>query len=271
MDATIFVSGSFDDLRAGHFRFLDEVSRLGRVHLLLWSDTMVTAHSGEPPKFPQAERQYLCEAVRYVSRVSLIENLDSPDVLPLNVAQQSNGWAMLAGEDTPARRDFCRANGLDCIAIPAGRLDGFPLHPSQRNPERKKVIVSGCYDWLHSGHVRFFEECAQLGDLYVAVGNDANVRHLKGEGHPLFSQDQRRYLVQSIRYVTEAQITLGWDWLDYAPNIELLKPDIFVVNEDGDRPEKRAFCQEHGLEYVVLKRLPKEGLPRRESTKLRGF
>jgi hypothetical protein len=43
------------------------------------------------------------------------------------------------------------------------------------------------------------------------------------------------------------------------------------VNEDGDKPEKRDYCREHGIEYVVLKRLPKEGLPRRESTKLRGF
>ncbi len=62
------------------------------------------------------------------------------------------------------------------------------------------MIVTGCYDWLHSGHVRFFEEVSQLGDLYVAVGNDANVRALKGEGHPMQTQDERRYMVQSIRY-----------------------------------------------------------------------
>jgi hypothetical protein len=43
------------------------------------------------------------------------------------------------------------------------------------------------------------------------------------------------------------------------------------VNEDGDVPEKRAFCKEHGIEYVVLKRTPKEGLPERLSTNLRGF
>jgi hypothetical protein len=43
------------------------------------------------------------------------------------------------------------------------------------------------------------------------------------------------------------------------------------VNEDGDVPEKRAFCKEHGIEYVVLKRIPKAGLPKRQSTALRGF
>ena len=59
--------------------------------------------------------------------------------------------------------------------------------------------------------------------------------------------------------------------MDAAPEIAVIKPDIYAVNEDGDKPEKRVFCEEHGLEYVVLKRAPKEGLPRRESTVLRGF
>jgi len=45
----------------------------------------------------------------------------------------------------------------------------------------------------------------------------------------------------------------------------------YAGNEDGDKPEKRQFCADHGLEYVVLKRLPKPGLPRRESTRLGGF
>jgi hypothetical protein len=59
--------------------------------------------------------------------------------------------------------------------------------------------------------------------------------------------------------------------MDAEPEIEAIKPDMYVVNEDGDKPEKREFCTERGLEYVVLKRTPAAGLPRRESTYLRGF
>jgi hypothetical protein len=66
-------------------------------------------------------------------------------------------------------------------------------------------------------------------------------------------------------------VSTGHGWLDAKPEIALIEPDYYVVNEDGDKPEKRNFCVEHGIEYVVLKRIPKEGLPRRESTKLRGF
>jgi hypothetical protein len=43
------------------------------------------------------------------------------------------------------------------------------------------------------------------------------------------------------------------------------------VNEDGDRPEKRSFCETRGIRYMVLKRIPKKGLPKRVSTDLRGF
>jgi cytidyltransferase-like protein len=139
------------------------------------------------------------------------------------------------------------------------------------DPLRKRVVVTGCYDWFHSGHVRFFEECSQLGDLYVVVGHDANVRLLKGEGHPLFTEDERRYVVGSCRYVKQALITSGMGWMDAEPEIALVRPHMYAVNEDGDKPEKRAFCAEHGIEYVVLKRTPKEGLPRRSSTDLRGF
>jgi glycerol-3-phosphate cytidylyltransferase-like family protein len=94
---------------------------------------------------------------------------------------------------------------------------------------------------------------------------------LKGEHHPMFGEDERRYVVQSVRFVKQGLISSGDGWMDAAPEIAVIKPDIYAVNEDGDKPEKRVFCEEHGLEYVVLRRAPKEGLPRRESTVLRGF
>ncbi len=139
----------------------------------------------------------------------------------------------------------------------------------RRRAPGKKVVVTGCFDWFHSGHVRFFEEVSRLGDLYVVVGSDVNVRLLKGEGHPMFPQEERRYIVQAIRYVKKAFVSSGHGWVDAEPEIELIRPDIYVVNEDGDNIEKREFCRAHGIEYVVLRRIPREGLPPRSSTELR--
>jgi len=71
--------------------------------------------------------------------------------------------------------------------------------------------------------------------------------------------------------VKQALVSTGHGWMDAEPEIQRVRPDIYAVNEDGDKPEKKEFCREHGLEYVVLKRTPAAGLSRRESTHLRGF
>ncbi|MCJ7774150.1 MAG: hypothetical protein MUP22_13580, partial [Desulfobacterales bacterium] len=115
------------------------------------------------------------------------------------------------------------------------------------------------------------EEVSQFGDLYVVVGHDDNLRLLKGERHPLFFAEERLYWVQAIRVVKHALISTGHGWLDAAPEIERIKPDIFVVNKDGDVPEKRKYFWELGIEYKILDRKPKIGLPARVSTNLRGF
>ena len=268
----IIVSGSFDDLRSRHVRFLDEASRLGKVHALLWSDKAVRAIEGKAPKFPQDERLYLLQSLRYVYQVSLTDCMNGVDELPDYSKLSADTWVVDETSHNPRKAAFCQAAGLKYHVLSEAALKGFPvIEMDQQISKRKKVIATGCYDWLHSGHVRFFEEVSALGDLYVCVGNDRNVRFLKGAGHPLFGEDERRYMVQAIRFVRQALLTSGDGWMDAVPEIELIKPDIYAVNEDGDKPEKRAFCQQHNLEYVILKRLPKEGLPQRESTRLRGF
>jgi cytidyltransferase-like protein len=266
--ATVTISGAFDDVQAREMRFLQEAARLGPVHAMLWTDEVVARLTGRPPRFPLAEREYVLSAVRFVDRVTA----DDSGALDRLAETGAQTLAVAADHDTPDRRAWCAAHGIVYHVIPDSALEGFPALPVGAGvPDRKKAIVTGCYDYLHSGHVRFFEEVAALGDLYVVVGHDANVRLLKGAHHPLFPDTQRRYMVSTIRQVTGALISTGHGWMDAAPEIDRLRPDLYVVNEDGDKPEKREFCAAHGLEYVVLKRSPREGLPRRESTVLRGF
>ncbi len=268
------VSGGFDDLRFRHVRFLEEASDFGPVHVLLWSDDVIRTVTGESPKFTQEERLYFVEAVRTVDRITLIEKLVDVKTLPLADLERPLTWVVTEAEDSEAKRSFCANNNIQYRVVPERALMDLPQEQpaiADRSSNGKKVVVTGCFDWLHSGHVRFFEETAELGDLYVVLGHDDNVKLLKGKGHPLFSENERRYMVQAIRFVKQALISSGQGWMDAEPEVELIRPDIYAVNEDGDKPEKQAFCEAHGLEYVVLKRLPKEGLPGRESTTLRGF
>lgn len=131
-----------------------------------------------------------------------------------------------------------------------------------------KVFVSGCYDLLHSGHVEFFREAAEYGDLYVGIGSDATILEYKHH-KTVYSEQERLFMVKSIRYVKDAFINAGSGVMDFIPTVDFLKPDILVVNEDGGNDEKRRFCEERGIEYVVLKRVPSEGLPARSSTDLK--
>ena len=132
----------------------------------------------------------------------------------------------------------------------------------------KKVFVSGCYDLLHSGHVEFFRQAAAYGDLYVGIGSDETILHYKGH-HTLYNEQERLFMVKSIRYVKDAFINSGSGIMDFVPNLDVLKPDIFVVNEDGASEMKRQFCEERGIEYIVLQRTPHEGLEAHSSTAIK--
>lgn len=132
----------------------------------------------------------------------------------------------------------------------------------------KKVFVSGCYDLLHSGHVEFFRQAAQYGDLYVGIGSDETILHYKNH-KTLYNEKERLFMVKAIRYVKDAYINTGSGIMDFIPTVDFLKPDILVVNEDGASEEKRRFCEERGMEYIVLKRDPHEGLEAHSSTSLK--
>lgn len=267
----VFVSGAFNDLRSRDVRFLQEAARLGNLTVILWSDDNFRRLQGRLPEFPALERRYMLEALRYVRRVVPAELPIVPDRLPAKLGRP-DVWAVTETEDTPVKQNFCAAQGIRYQVIPNLQLDDFPLAPDPgEGVAEKRVIVSGCFDWLHSGHIRFFEQAATYGDLYVSVGNDANIRTLKGQGHPSLHQEERTYMVGSIRFVWQAFIAAGSGWLDVETEIERVQPDIYLVNEDGDRPEKRQLCARYGLQYVVLQRIPRDGLPGRQSTQLRGF
>jgi cytidyltransferase-like protein len=270
---SVIICGGIDDLRPVHFRFFEEAAKQGNVFALLWSDDSIKKLTGKPSKFPLEERRYLLESIRYIHKVIVTDNTN-PDALPVGLEFKPDVWAVDEPNDNKNKKAFCKTYGLKYHVLKNDKLGRFPEDKTSFDKitsSQKKVIVTGCYDWFHSGHVRFFEETSQLGDLYVSLGSDKTISEYKGKGHPMFPQEQRRFVCQSIRFVKRAFIASGSGWLDAEPEMYQLKPDIYVVNEDGDRPEKRDFCKKNNIEYVILKRLPKPGLARRQSTTLRGY
>ena len=137
-----------------------------------------------------------------------------------------------------------------------------------KNNMKKKVFVSGCFDTLHSGHVAFFEEASKHGDLYVGLGADKTVYNLKGR-KPINDENERLYLVKSIKFVKDAWVNRGQGIIDFKEDILKLNPDILFVNEDGHSPEKRNFCKDNNIEYIVSRRIPHDNFPVRSTTSIR--
>lgn len=270
----VFVSGHFDNLKSSDVRLLDEASKNGPLRVFLWSDKLIKNQTSYVPKFPQEERLFLLQGIKYVSEIQVIDELPSLESLPDGIPTHQAIWVIDQAGDTPQKREYCRSKNIELMIIGDRVLRTYPKLSDTvltSEPGRKRAIVTGSFDWLHSGHFQFFKEASEYGDLFVVVGSDKNICLLKGEGHPLFPQVERRYMVDAVRYVKQTFISTGVGWMDAEPEIGVIKPDYYIVNEDGDKPEKREFCNKHKIEYIVLKRVPGEGLPRRESTKLRGF
>ncbi len=134
--------------------------------------------------------------------------------------------------------------------------------------EQKKVMVTGCFDMLHSGHVAFLNEAKKFGEVYACIGNDDNVYGLKGR-YPVNHQYERKYMIENLSSVKQCTINKGKGIIDFIAEMDEIQPDIFLVNEDGATSEKARICAERGIEYKIFKRIPHGDLPVRSTTSLR--
>ena len=199
----VVVSGGFDDIKSRDLRFLEESAKLGELTVLLWPDETLKKLTGKAPKFPLAERRYFLNAVRYVSRVVEADGSASFDTLPKNLRGGHLGGC---GSDGKLRaRKICRRKQNYLPRFQGGRFERFSR--AAADAVRARPEKSHRHRLLRLVSLRprpFHEEVSAYGDLYVIIGHDANIRLLKGEGHPLLPQEERRYVVGSIKFVKQA-------------------------------------------------------------------
>ena len=93
----------------------------------------------------------------------------------------------------------------------------------------KRVFTNGCFDVLHRGHFELLKHCKSLGHVIVGLNSDTSVRKLKGSSRPVFSQEDRMFMLLSCKYVDEVHIFNE----DTPYNlIKKTKPDIIVKGGD---------------------------------------
>lgn len=93
----------------------------------------------------------------------------------------------------------------------------------------KTVFTNGCFDVLHRGHFELLKYCSSLGKVVVGLNTDNSIKRLKGMQRPFFKEDDRKFMLESCRYVDEV-IIFGED-----TPYELIKkinPDVIVKGGD---------------------------------------
>ena len=124
----------------------------------------------------------------------------------------------------------------------------------------KKIATFGVFDIVHSGHIMFLERCKDLvknSELTVVVSRDSTVLREKRK-KPLMSEEERRFIVQSLKPVDEA--ILGYEGKDKLRIVEDIKPDIIVLGYNQSFNEKKLEkeIKNRGVKIQVM-RLKKYG------------
>ncbi|MFO8085879.1 MAG: D-glycero-beta-D-manno-heptose-7-phosphate kinase [Desulfobacterales bacterium] len=90
----------------------------------------------------------------------------------------------------------------------------------------KIVLTNGCFDLIHSGHIRLFSESKKLGDiLIVAIDNDLSVRKLKGPGRPVIKQSNRVSILCALDSVDYVVVFSSEELLSL---IDIVRPDFLT-------------------------------------------
>lgn len=133
--------------------------------------------------------------------------------------------------------------------------EAIKIAPNFRKKGQSIILAGGCFDVVHVGHVKFFEEAKRLGDvLFVLLESDEKVLKLKGNNRPLFNIDERAKVISSLKTV-DYVVTLpdGMSDNDYDLLIERIKPSVIAITQ-GDLLEgkKRRQTASVGAQIAVI-------------------
>jgi len=124
-----------------------------------------------------------------------------------------------------------------------------------KNIDNKTVLVGGCFDLLHHGHISFLKQAKQLGDqLIVLLESDENVKRLKGEGRPFHTQEQRKEMLLALTCVDEVRILPPMTEFQHYQNlVRKIQPAVIAVTEGDPKIElKRKQAESVGAQLVVI-------------------
>ncbi len=98
----------------------------------------------------------------------------------------------------------------------------------------KVIFTNGCFDILHRGHIELLKYCKSMGLVIVGLNSDESVKRLKGPSRPITSEEDRKFMLESCKYVDSVII---FDEDTPYDLIKKYKPDIIVKGGDYKESE----------------------------------
>jgi len=97
--------------------------------------------------------------------------------------------------------------------------------------EQSIIWTNGCFDILHRGHIELFKYARSLGHkLFVGIDSDERVANLKGSSRPINSEADRKFVLQSIKYID--MVFIFKSGMELEDLIRDIKPSALVVGSD---------------------------------------
>lgn len=125
----------------------------------------------------------------------------------------------------------------------------------------KKVFVTGAFHVLHAGHVKFFEDARALGEYLVVSYPPADLLWRLYGRKSLLDDADKLAVITSLEQVDEVVLSTDEDVaLSFRSAFLQVKPDVLAVTTDDRYKEaKRRFCEEQGVEFVILEKSAPNG------------
>lgn len=120
-----------------------------------------------------------------------------------------------------------------------------------REENKKIVFTNGCFDILHSGHIKLLKKAKGLGDvLIVGLNTDSSVKKIKGKNRPVINEKQRLEVLSAIEFI---DYIVPFNQITPKKLIEIIKPDIIVKGGDYKKEEvvgKETVEKYGGIIYI---------------------
>lgn len=116
----------------------------------------------------------------------------------------------------------------------------------------KRVITYGTFDLLHYGHINLLRRAKALGDYLIVALSTDEFNSVAKHKTCYFSYEQRKALLESIRYVDLVIPEESWE--QKVGDMKEYHIDTFVIGDDWKG--KFDYLRDTGVEVVYLSRTP---------------